>query len=446
MKTNHPFVLVLATCALFVFNRNASAQPTDPPLIVHEWGTFTSFQAGDGKLISWKPIKTAELPDFVYSWNKPGPDRPPLNGVRFGLVGGKGELRALQRLETPVVYFYSDREQTMDLSVNFPAGYITEWFPQATQIGPAVPVFQPAPDSPAANASQVSERLIRWTGLQIEPSKAAGALAQALPTDASGSHYFAARETDADLVHSSAGVGNGPAHDTEKFLFYRGLGNFTTPLTVTMDLTKGVETVELSNSGTEPISNLFVLNVHGYGVFAYVSELPPGAKKAVCVDPCASAHPALSAQSGEFANKISLAMAKALTESGLYQREAEAMIHTWDKSWFAEEGMRVMYVLPQAWTERTLPMNVKPEPRELVRVMVGRAEILPPTVEQTLARELNDAQRGDANASAAARETLKSLGRFAEPAFYRVLAATKPKPAEQGRLMALLAESQSPGP
>ena len=33
-------------------------------------------------------------------------------------------------METPVIYFYSDREQTVNVRVRFPHGLITEWYPQ----------------------------------------------------------------------------------------------------------------------------------------------------------------------------------------------------------------------------------------------------------------------------------------------------------------------------
>ena len=57
------------------------------------------------------------------------------------------------------------------------------------------------------------------------------------------------------------------------------------------------------------------------------------------------------------------------------------MVNTWKDSWFAEDGVRVLYVLPRAWTDRTLPLKLDPAPRELVRVMVGRAEVLAPALE-----------------------------------------------------------------
>ena len=53
---------------------------------------------------------------------------------------------------------------------------------------------------------------------------------------------------------------------------------------------------------------------------------------------------------------------RALVEQGLYEKEARAMVNTWQDQWFAEEGTRVLYLLPRAWTDRTLPLQVSPRP------------------------------------------------------------------------------------
>ena len=92
------------------------------------------------------------------------------------------------------------------------------------------------------------------------------------------------------------------------------------------------------------------------------------------------------------------------------------MVRTWERSWFAEEGLRVLYLLPRPWTDRLLPLTIRPEPRELTRVMVGRAELITPAIREELATLLSREDRGDARARAEAAVLLKRLGRFAEPA------------------------------
>ena len=97
-------------------------------LVAHEWGTFTSVQGADGVLLDWRPLETSRLPKFVYNWQNPGLNRRPAGIPGFG----KSVFLTLQRMETPVIYFYSDRKQSVDVSVKFPQGLITEWYPQAS--------------------------------------------------------------------------------------------------------------------------------------------------------------------------------------------------------------------------------------------------------------------------------------------------------------------------
>jgi hypothetical protein len=374
-------------------------------LIAHEWGTFTSFQGGDGALMAWQPLATSRLPGFVHTWSKPGSDTKLVNLPSFG---GKYSLMALQRLETPVVYFYSDDAETADLTVNFPDGWITEWFPRADRV----------------SRSQTQAGEIRWSNLRALPAAHAGPLGGFPP--GAGDHYFAARETDSDYVKTK--------DETEKFLFYRGAGNFATPLRVTM---KTDSFLVLTNTGKETIPHLLIFQVDASeGSFVSVDELKPGEERQVLA-PLARKFwlPVGDELSGETGNR----MAKALVKAGLYPREAQAMVNTWDDSWFRESGLRVMYILPRPWTDRVLPMALNPAPKELVRVMVGRAEILRPGLEQTLMAQLSEARSGDAAASDRVRQTLRTLGRFAQPALWHVVAADQHlQPDERGRLLSLL--------
>ena len=52
------------------------------------------------------------------------------------------------------------------------------------------------------------------------------------------------------------------------------------------------------------------------------------------------------------------------------------MVNTWKTSYFQTDGIRVLFVLPQAWTDAFIPMQIEPKPRKIVRVMVGRFEML----------------------------------------------------------------------
>lgn len=390
--------------------------------VAHEWGTFTSVQGGDGELLPWHPLESSHLPQFVYDWRKPGLNR---QGTWMQALG-KGAMVTLQRMETPVIYFYSEKEETVDVSVAFPKGLITEWYPQACQIGPSTMPVPPAiarldeyahkagvkPEFTFASLfgnKTIKESRARWANVRILPAKQNPALDGTLLHDRTGSHYFAARATDADYLRLSSLTATNPEPENEKFIFYRGVGNFATPLRVTMNAS---DSVTVNNTGTENLSHLFVLALNnGAGNFLYVDRLSPGEARTVQLD-LKEHRLQLDQLSSELGNK----MAESLVSEGLYQREATAMVNTWKDSWFSEDGVRVLYLLPRAWTDRTLPLTLDPTPREVVRVMVGRAEVLSPEVEQTLAEALAKARSGDEEARAEAIKQFKKLGRFGQPA------------------------------
>ena len=372
-------MLVLMHVRLF-----ASAE-LDAGFIAHKWGTFTSVQGADGVQLEWNPLVTSELPKFVYDRNRPAGSAalPPPVFV------GKGAMVTLQRMETPVIYFYSGRERTVDVTVKFPQGIVTEWFPQAAK-------------------SELKQ--MRWDQIHLLPAKSNPNVADLLPTDGSGNHYFAARETDSDFLRIKNSSKQND--ELEKFIFYRGVGQFKAPLQVTLSGTDDI--VLLKNAGTEPLSHLYVLYLrHGKGKYIYVDRLPSGGTQTVNLALQGGQSPA-----SELRPRLAKEMAASLTREGLFDREASAMVKTWDDSWFGEEGLRVLYTLPRAWTDRTLPLTLSPQPTGLVRVMVGRAEMITHAMEWQLMKEVVRYSEPDSQAKdkAVASARALSLGRFTDAA------------------------------
>ena len=420
MKTKRGSLVLLASHLTF-----AAASRGAEGFVAHEWGTFTSVQGADGIQLEWNPLVTSELPPFVY------------NSVRR--VGGrivweaKGAYQTLQRMETPVIYFYSDTQQKVDVTVDFPQGIVTEWFPLGRQFAPAT----------AKTPPRAGRQIIRWENIEILPLKQNAPLAGALPLENSGSHYYAARATDADYLRVTASGAKSGA-EVEKFLFYRGVGNFRAPLTVSQ-LADGSGLV-LTNSAQEPLGNLFVYTVRGNEAkFVPVGTLPAGSARKVALRADKNLAP-LSDIRADLARRLR----EALVGEGLYEREAAAMVQTWDESWFGEQGTRVLYTLPRAWTDRILPLTIEPRPRELARVMIGRAELISPEMEWNLLKQV--VRYADADAVTRARiidDTRKlGYGRFMEPTTRRLMpkvpgreftklswellqAASKPAPKEK---------------
>jgi hypothetical protein len=267
--------------------------------------------------------------------------------------------------------------------------------------------------SPATKESRIC-----WSHIELLSQKE-NAAAPALPLDKSGSHYFAARDTDSAYLEASSLALTNPASEYEKFIFYRGVGNFATPLRATM--TAG-NSVTLANNDQGPLEHLFLVSIqNGKGSFIELNSLAPGQERKVD-----------TGQMKQPLSRLSARVADALVQEGLYSREAIAMVNTWKDSWFNEDGLRVLYTLPRQWTDRTLPLTLHPHPRELVRVMVGRAEILSPTLEQNLTDSLTRASQGNAIAAAEAQAQLKKLGRFADPAMRLAMRGFTPEATETG--------------
>src|SRR5947208_10954747 len=103
------------------------------------------------------------------------------------------------------------------------------------------------------------------------------------------------------------------------------------------------------------------------------------------------------------------------------------MIKTWRTSWF-EEGMRVFYVLPRETTDTVLPINIDPKPTQLVRVLVGRAEVITPEMEKSVQRQVEMLGDPSPRVREEARLAIRKYGRFSEPILKRILANERNEP------------------
>ncbi|HXI23402.1 MAG TPA: hypothetical protein VNG71_05965, partial [Pyrinomonadaceae bacterium] len=127
---------------------------------------------------------------------------------------------------------------------------------------------------------------------------------------------------------------------------------------------------------------------------------------------------------------------QALVASGLYDKEADAMIKTWRNSWF-EEGARVFYILPRAITDRVLPITIDPQPMDLVRVLVGRTELITPEMEKSVKRQAQLLNAPSARVRERARLAIQKYGRFSEPILKQIV-EDETNPIVRARIKRLL--------
>jgi hypothetical protein len=392
-------ILAAATLLCASFSLGAA---TDDPFVVHEWGTFTTVHGANGEQIWWMPPASVDIPDFVYRSDMSR------NGSVNPILHPK-DVAALARMETPVIYFYSQRERVADVRVRFRGGFLTEWYPQATAAESNVVAN-------AATSANAWQFLIEWKGVKIlardTREMTLGQLIRSRAGD--GDHYYIARETDANFLRVSSPLARkGPEY--ERDLFYRGLGYFKAPLTVGMDADE--QQLLLSAREAEQIDGAFLVSIR-QGMMRYRKIDLPISGAAAAVDSNTEPFGAL----GDVRKLAMRDMARVLVEQGLYEKEAQAMVNTWQDQWFAEDGTRVLYLLPGEWTDRTLPLEISPQPDRVVRVMVGRAELITPATERQLRQQILTFKSGDAKAKGRAVVAMRALGlgRFLQAAVGRV--------------------------
>ncbi len=74
-----------------------------------------------------------------------------------------------------------------------------------------------------------------------------------------------------------------------------------------------------------------------------------------------------------------------MVSEGLFSDEADALLNTWETSYFRRPGLRLFFLCPDDWTNRVLPLHLSVD-ADIKRVMIGRIEIVTPEQRQLLSR------------------------------------------------------------
>ena len=330
-------------------------------LVVHEWGTFTSLQDEAGNAIGGLNADDEELPAFTH-------DLAPW----FGSFGPNARLRSkgaprccpdvTMRLETPVIYFHPKGvwAGTVDVHVDFLHGLLTQFYP--TALFPHNASF--------GGITPQTEGWLTWKSVSL------GGTGDVPKTDAQV--WTAPRAVGSALVTT-------PEGEREKFLFYRGVGNLDSPLRVTRS--SGGRLQIRSQFGFESADPMTVSEL-------WLAEFRDGGKCAFRALEPLSGQPASVSTQGSFAEEdfttgnlslLRTAMQTALVRDGLYPDEAAAVLNTWELSYFKSGGMRLFFLVPRAWTDHFLPLQISGQ-TDITRVMVGRIELVSPNQRAALSR------------------------------------------------------------
>ncbi|HSV14408.1 MAG TPA: hypothetical protein VLI90_09120, partial [Tepidisphaeraceae bacterium] len=176
-------------------------------LVIHEWGTFTSLQDEDGRSIGAINSDDERLPPFVHDLIQ--------SEFQYYKGGVPDSFPSVtMRLETPVLYIHPApgmKVPPLDVTVHFRGGLLTQFYPLAAASRPRFTNAQLDP------ITADTDGRLAWAHLTVGGDAAGPA------TDA---HVWTAPRDVAGIANFSA---NG---ESEKFLFYRGVGHLDAPVRV----------------------------------------------------------------------------------------------------------------------------------------------------------------------------------------------------------------------
>jgi len=334
-------------------------------LVVHEWGTFTSFQDPLGDTIGGINVDDEPVPEFVHRlWTVPiwtRASRPAL----WSQGAPRCHPDVTLRLETPVVYFYPP-EKSVDIGkfrfgVRFRGGWLTEYFPAADAGDQSVP----------GSLTSASEGHLEWQGLRLGEADLAD-----LP-QTSEHVWLAPRRVGAATVTTSDGG------ESEKYLFYRGVGHLDAPFVASRQ-DRSV-TIALRGKPSQwqmdTVSQGWLVHVLPDQRLVYstvrLQAMDDRQQWTVPLPGAGTAAPASQRA------KLRTELRQALIEAGLFPDEAEAMLATWELSYFKSGGLRFFFVLPRDWIDHYLPISLS-VPASMTRVMMGRIELVSPHQQRVL--------------------------------------------------------------
>ena len=404
------FALVVL-CAIVLIGQGIALAD---PLVVHEWGTFTSLQDERGSAIGGINADDEPVPNFVHRLNYNLVLGPKPN-VWFLAAKSipQSHPDVTMRLETPVVYFHPGRGAKTPFPVNievaFRGGWLSEFYPKAEFEAPGIKGSSFGPLS-AATVGRLA-----WNNLQVG-------------TDAAGPEtdskvWLAPRAVDAANVTTADG-------ESERYLFYRGIGNVESPLRVSRDhssrtpslvVTAEFPIVPQTSESELVVPALWLVDIREDKTVAFRAlegfRVPnDGLPRQMSSTRAGFDDTDYSADN---IDKLEATVHTALVDDGLFADEAQGLLNTWRASYFETPGLRLFYLLPQEWTNQVLPMKLSVDAK-LVRTMVGRVEIVTPE-QRTLLREIaaGPASKSDwmyqedkKRAEPADYRAFQSLGRF----------------------------------
>lgn len=361
MKTMRRAALIAAVTVLLP--AAAEAQNAPDRWQIHEWGTFTALQGESGSPVGWINTEDEPVPPFCHRLSRsllvPVDDLAPT----FFKDAPRAHPDVILRLETPVVYFHPPPSAQLpvkvDLRVDFRGGWLTEYYPDARVGAPGLQnrTFQYGRLRPDTKGS------LEWRDLEVGKKGEFPKTQDAV--------WLAPRNVKAAPVTTAAG-------ESEQFLFYRGVAYMQAPLIISRDAAGKSLSIrtwcppEIGNKGLLSIPRLWLADIREDGRTAF--RTLPALK---LTDGLASAPLAFEEKdySADRLRALRAEMHGGLVGDGLNPDEADALLNTWDASYFRSHGLRLFFLVPRLWTDYVLPLRTTLD-ADIHRVMIGRIELI----------------------------------------------------------------------
>jgi hypothetical protein len=172
------------------------------------------------------------------------------------------------------------------------------------------------------------------------------------------------------------------AHEGERYLFYRGVAHLEALVQTTLSPNavqlRAPKLLLWMSQPAVTIPNVWLADIRPDGSAAFHEQSALSiVKNAPSAELAAIPHFSPSDYSAQHLDGLRVSMKKALVAAGLFDDEAEAMLRTWNASYFQMPGLRVFYTVPREWIDYHLPLRTSFANRA-TRVLVGRIDLVRP--------------------------------------------------------------------
>jgi hypothetical protein len=400
----------------YMLRSKRDAAALESGLVAHEWGSMQHHVGTTTSEFDLIGEDQSDLPSFVKVWA----DQPMLGP---------------QVIRKPILYFYTKQEMKVNVTVRFPEGVLTQWYPDVSMFlpqrdGNIRPGNNPGP--PHRNGT------LSWRNVELNPNTDTSKFAN---VDQNHPWWHIARDTDAvpvNVVNQNRGRALKP--EVERFLFYRGSGNYK-PMVMPTRNEPGKDLSVTVPFSQIDLRGVFLVRVNDSGATIAHAPVLRAAGTVELVGPDQTK------PTDQAADTAKAQLIESLEAAGLFPKEAAGLVKIWGDDMFTTPGERLLYLMPSNEVERVLPLDIQPAPSQTVRTLIAWVELSTPEAENRVMSLVKQLGSQDPREVADADAKLRKLDRFAESILQRVAGSTSDQTVKQRieQILAALAQERRQG-